>query len=119
MHHRVSVLVENNETGHEVLVPRAREIPKVRDNLPMYIFSGSDDRVGQRLQGVRILIDRYRSAGLSSIARDFYSGDRHEMLHKTNRSRRDHQHSRLAVGGSKASPLKKSLASLKYSALKV
>jgi len=40
----------------------------------MYIFSGSDDRVGQRLEGVRILIDRYRSAGLSSIAHDFYSG---------------------------------------------
>jgi hypothetical protein len=42
----------------------------------MYILSGSDDRVGQRLEGVRILIGRYRSAGLSSIARDFYSGDR-------------------------------------------
>jgi hypothetical protein len=31
--------------------------------LPIYIFSGSDDPVGQRLEGVRLLIDRYRSAG--------------------------------------------------------
>jgi alpha-beta hydrolase superfamily lysophospholipase len=62
-----------------------REIRKVRDDLPVYIFSGSDDPVGQRLEGVRVLIDRYRSAGLTSIAKDFYSGGRHEMLHELNR----------------------------------
>jgi alpha-beta hydrolase superfamily lysophospholipase len=62
-----------------------REIQKVRDDLPIYIFSGGDDPVGQRLEGVRVLIDRYRSAGLNSIAHDFYSGGRHEMLHEINR----------------------------------
>ena len=62
-----------------------REIRKVPDDLPLYIFSGSDDPVGQRLEGVRVLIDRYRSAGLTSIAHDFYSGARHEMLHEINR----------------------------------
>src|SRR6266446_4980305 len=62
-----------------------REIRKIRDDLPVYIFSGSDDPVGQRLEGVLVLIDRYRSAGLTSIAQDFYSGARHEMLHEINR----------------------------------
>ena len=62
-----------------------REIRKVQDDLPVYIFSGSDDPVGQKLEGVRILIDRYRSAGLTSIAHDFYTGGRHEMLHEINR----------------------------------
>ena len=62
-----------------------REIGKVQDDLPVYIFSGSDDPVGQKLEGVRVLIDRYRSAGLTSIAHDFYSGGRHEMLHEINR----------------------------------
>ena len=62
-----------------------QEIRKVREDLPVYIFSGSDDPVGQRLEGVRVLIDRYRSAGLASIAQDFYSGGRHEMLHEKNR----------------------------------
>src|SRR5262249_29602464 len=57
-----------------------REIRKVRDDLSVYIFSGGEDPVGQRLEGVRVLTDRYRSAGLSSIAHDFYSGGRHEML---------------------------------------
>jgi alpha-beta hydrolase superfamily lysophospholipase len=62
-----------------------QEIRKVREDLPLYIFSGSDDPFGQRLEGVRVLIDRYRSAGLASIAQDFYSGGRHEMLHEINR----------------------------------
>jgi hypothetical protein len=29
--------------------------------------------------------DRYRTAGLTSITHDFYTGGRHEMLHKINR----------------------------------
>jgi alpha-beta hydrolase superfamily lysophospholipase len=62
-----------------------REIRKVRDDLPIYLFSGSDDPVGQKLEGVRVLIDRYRSAGLTSITHDFYTGSRHEMLHELNR----------------------------------
>jgi alpha-beta hydrolase superfamily lysophospholipase len=62
-----------------------REIQKVPDDLPIYIFSGSQDPIGQRLEGVRVLIDRYRSAGLTSITHDFYTGGRHEMLHETNR----------------------------------
>jgi alpha-beta hydrolase superfamily lysophospholipase len=62
-----------------------RKIRKVRDELPIYIISGSDDPVGQRLEGVRLLIDRYRSAGLTSINHDFYAGGRHEMLHEVNR----------------------------------
>src|SRR5437879_11088751 len=62
-----------------------QEIRKVREDLPVYILSGGDDPVGQRLEGVRVLIDRYRSAGLASIAHDFYTGGRHEMLHEINR----------------------------------
>src|SRR6266850_5209596 len=62
-----------------------REIRKVPDERRLYIFSGSDDPVGQRLEGVGVLIDRYRSAGLASIAHDFYTGGRNEMLHEINR----------------------------------
>jgi len=62
-----------------------REIRKVRGDLPIYIFSGSEDPVGQRLEGVRALTERYRSAGIASITHDFYPGGRHEMLHELNR----------------------------------
>jgi|SRR5215831_11875435 len=48
-----------------------REIQKVPDDLPVYIFSGSEDPIGQKLEGIRVLIDRYRSAELTSITHDF------------------------------------------------
>jgi alpha-beta hydrolase superfamily lysophospholipase len=61
------------------------EIRKVRQDLPIYIFSGGDDPVGQRSAGVRALINRYFSAGIAFIAFEIYSGGRHEMLHEINR----------------------------------
>jgi alpha-beta hydrolase superfamily lysophospholipase len=62
-----------------------KEIRNVRSDLPMYLFSGSDDPVGQRLAGVQALADRYLGAGMESIAHEFYPGGRHEMLHELNR----------------------------------
>lgn len=62
-----------------------RQIWAIRKGLPIYLFSGSDDPVGQRLVGTRVQQDRYRAAGITSIAHDFYPGGRHEMLHELNR----------------------------------
>ena len=62
-----------------------REIRKVRPDLPIYIFAGSNDPVGQRLEGVRALENRYWSVGMTSISHDLYEGGRHEMLHELNR----------------------------------
>jgi hypothetical protein len=39
----------------------------------------------QQLRGLHKLIARYRNAGLSDIAFDFYPGGRHEMLNEINR----------------------------------
>jgi len=58
---------------------------KIRDDLPVYLFSGSEDPVGEQLEGVRVLIERYRQAGLREVSHDFYPGGRHEMLNETNR----------------------------------
>ena len=60
-------------------------LAEIRQDLPMYLFSGSEDPVGQRLAGVRALINRYHKAGISDIFYDFYEGGRHEMLNETNR----------------------------------
>jgi alpha-beta hydrolase superfamily lysophospholipase len=57
----------------------------IRGDLPIYLFSGSEDPVGQHLRGLRTLIGRYRDAGLRDIAFDFYPGGRHEMLNEINR----------------------------------
>jgi alpha-beta hydrolase superfamily lysophospholipase len=41
--------------------------------------------VGQELEGVQTLIDRYHKAGIYDISHDFYAGGRHEMLNEINR----------------------------------
>ena len=58
---------------------------RIRSDLPIYLFSGSEDPVGQQLRGLHTLIGRYRDAGLHDIAFDFYPGGRHEMLNEINR----------------------------------
>jgi alpha-beta hydrolase superfamily lysophospholipase len=60
-------------------------ISEIRPDLPIYLFSGSNDPVGQQLEGVRTLIERYHKAGVSDISYDFYEGGRHEMLNEPNR----------------------------------
>ncbi len=58
----------------------------IRRDLPIYVFSGSEDPVGQRLEGVRVLLERYREAGLFDLSHDFCPGGRHEMLNEINRA---------------------------------
>ena len=57
----------------------------IRPDLPIYLFSGSEDPVGQQLLGVRILMARYRNAGIHRISHNIYAGGRHEMLNEINR----------------------------------
>jgi alpha-beta hydrolase superfamily lysophospholipase len=58
---------------------------RIRDDLALYLFSGSEDPVGQQLDGVELLIRRYEKAGLYDVMHDFYRGGRHEMLNEINR----------------------------------
>lgn len=60
-------------------------LSKIRSGLPMYLFSGSEDPIGQQLQGIRTLIERYGQAGIRNISRDSYEGGQHEMLNELNR----------------------------------
>jgi alpha-beta hydrolase superfamily lysophospholipase len=60
-------------------------LQNVRDDLPIYLLSGSDDPVGEQLDGVHLLIYRYEKAGLYDIWREFYEGGRHEMLNEINK----------------------------------
>jgi len=60
-------------------------LQRIRDDLSIYLFSGSDDPVGQQLDGVELLIHRYEKAGIYDISHDFYHGGRHEMLNEINR----------------------------------
>jgi alpha-beta hydrolase superfamily lysophospholipase len=57
-------------------------IPKT---MPLYIFSGDRDPVGDMGQGVKRLVEAYRSAWLTDVTLKLYPGGRHEMLNETNR----------------------------------
>ena len=61
---------------------KPERLARIRKDLPVYIFSGSDDPVGANLQA---LADAYRTAGLTRVDMRLYSGARHETLNETNR----------------------------------
>jgi alpha-beta hydrolase superfamily lysophospholipase len=63
----------------------ADALSKIRSGLPIYLFSGSEDPIGQQLQGIRTPMERYRQAGIRNVYHDFYEGGRHEMLNEPNR----------------------------------
>jgi alpha-beta hydrolase superfamily lysophospholipase len=58
---------------------------KTPRNLPVYIFSGSADPVGNFSKGVTEVYREYQKAGITNITLKLYSGGRHEMLNETNR----------------------------------
>jgi alpha-beta hydrolase superfamily lysophospholipase len=59
-----------------------RKIPR---ELPVYLFSGSNDPVGNFSRGVMEVYREYQKAGVMNISVKIYSGGRHEMLNETNR----------------------------------
>jgi alpha-beta hydrolase superfamily lysophospholipase len=61
---------------------RQAQIPK---DLPVYVFSGSEDPVSEKTRGLEQLLGAYRRAGLRDVTHRFYQGARHETLNETNR----------------------------------
>jgi alpha-beta hydrolase superfamily lysophospholipase len=70
--------------GWSVVWTPANDADVPRD-LPMLIFSGDLDPVGENTAAVKRLADRYRGLGLRDVELVFYPGGRHEMLNETNR----------------------------------
>ena len=61
---------------------RQARIPK---DLPIYVFSGSEDPVSEKTKSLEQLLAAYRLAGVRDVAHRFYPGARHETLNETNR----------------------------------
>ena len=62
----------------------ARAIAGIRQDLPIYLFSGSDDPMHDRRRNLERQLRAYGAAGLRVESR-LYPGGRHEMLNETNR----------------------------------
>lgn len=61
---------------------RLLEIPPF---LPIYVFAGDQDPVGEAGVGVQRLVDAYEQAGLANVTLRLYPGGRHEMVNEINR----------------------------------
>jgi len=63
----------------------ADEIKKIPKQLPVFLFSGSEDPVGNSGKGVWEVAKYYDKAGMEDVTIMLFEGGRHEMLHETNR----------------------------------
>lgn len=59
---------------------------KIRTGLPVWLFSGEADPVGDYGKGVRTVYERLKAAQLADLELKLYPGGRHEMLNETNRA---------------------------------
>lgn len=57
----------------------------LRKDLPIYIYSGDQDPVGNWGKGVQTVYDRLRAAGMEDVSLTLYPGGRHEMHNEINR----------------------------------
>jgi len=60
-------------------------VAKVPKDLPLLLFAGDQDPVGENGEGMTRLAEAYRRAGIRDVRLVLYPGGRHEMLNETNR----------------------------------
>lgn len=65
---------------------RVDELRRIPAELPLYLFTGDNDPVNDRLAWFHPLAARYREAGLRDVSAHVYGGARHEVLNETNRA---------------------------------
>jgi alpha-beta hydrolase superfamily lysophospholipase len=68
-----------------VTIHRKEAIEKIRVDLPVYVFSGSADPVGDMGASPTALVNAYRAMGLRDLEFVLYPDARHETLNETNR----------------------------------
>ena len=60
-------------------------LARVPKDLPIYVFSGSDDPVHSEKQDIERMLLAFSQAGLQHVDLRWYEGGRHEMFNETNR----------------------------------
>lgn len=66
-------------------IHRSENLAKINRNLPVYVFSGNADPVGNMGAGTTALVNEYRNLGINDLEFVLYPGARHEILNETNR----------------------------------
>jgi alpha-beta hydrolase superfamily lysophospholipase len=66
-------------------IHRKDRMAAIRKDLPVYVFAGNSDPVGDMGSSPTALVDAYRSLEIKDLDFVLYPGARHEMLNETNR----------------------------------
>jgi len=66
-------------------IHRPEAMARIRRDMPIYIFCGSADPVGEMGASPTALVNAYRSLGVKDLEFVLYPGARHETLNETNR----------------------------------
>jgi alpha-beta hydrolase superfamily lysophospholipase len=72
-------------TGLSV-IHQPKQMAKIPTNLPVYLFSGAKDPVGNMGKGVELLTSMYKKIGLKDVSMKLYPEGRHEMFNELNRN---------------------------------
>jgi alpha-beta hydrolase superfamily lysophospholipase len=72
-------------TAGLVSIHRADSIARIPAELPIFVFAGSADPVGNRGASPAALVEAYRAHGVRDLEFVLYPQGRHEMLNETNR----------------------------------
>ena len=60
-------------------------VAKVPKGMPLYLFAGDQDPVGDQGKGMKNLYDAYKRAAIFDVRLKLYPDARHETLNETNR----------------------------------
>ncbi|AEF81671.1 alpha/beta hydrolase family protein [Leadbettera azotonutricia ZAS-9] len=66
-------------------IHRPEALQGIRQDLPVYVFSGSSDPVGEMGKSPTVLVNLYRALGIKDLEFVLYPDARHETLNETNR----------------------------------
>lgn len=64
---------------------QAETLANIPQDLPIYVFSGSEDPVHGGQKDIQRMLQTFYDRGLNNIEVKWYPGGRHEMFHETNR----------------------------------
>jgi alpha-beta hydrolase superfamily lysophospholipase len=68
-----------------VSIHKEERMERINRNLPLYVFSGSADPVGNMGLSPTALVKAYRKLGINDLEFVLYPGARHETLNEVNR----------------------------------
>jgi alpha-beta hydrolase superfamily lysophospholipase len=66
-------------------IAEPENIRNIRRDLPIFLFSGENDPVGNNGKAIRQVYEIYRNAGIRDVTYRLYENGRHEMLNEINR----------------------------------